>query len=438
MGLIALHTVVALVSSVITAATFTSAPLPPSQDPFYTAPLGFEEAHPGDILRVRLAPGNLTSLVANTSQAYNILFRTTDSKFQPSWAVTTLFLPGGQESTDTGDALLSYQIPYNSPNIDESPSYAYYARRSPANSIFFSDVEWALGKGWYVSVPDFEGPLAAFIAGSQEGHATLDSIRAVKSLSFGLKRDARVALWGYSGGSLASEFAAELQVQYAPELQISGVALGGLVDNCTEAIEDVNGAPLAGLVPLGLLGLTAQFPEVRAYLIDQLHDSGPYNKSTFLSSFDLTVMQIFGIFANQNIWNYFRDGRDIFYHPGLSKLLHTEATLGSYGVPQVPLFIYKAVQDEATDIVGTDDLVARYCRYGANVWYQRNTKGDHTSEWINGLPRAQKFLHQVLDGTYSHEGCTVEDVAVDLWGAAHSLVKPSSPRHDQLILLGTG
>ena len=39
-------------------------------------------------------------------------------------------------------------------------------------------------------------------------------------------------------------------------------------------------------------------------MIDQLHDSGPYNKSVFLSSFDLTVMQIFGIFANQNTWNY--------------------------------------------------------------------------------------------------------------------------------------
>lgn len=84
MGLIALQTVLALVSSVITAATLTSSPVPPSQDPFYTAPPGFEDSNPGDILRVRVAPGNLSSLVANTSQAYNILFRTTDSKVQAS------------------------------------------------------------------------------------------------------------------------------------------------------------------------------------------------------------------------------------------------------------------------------------------------------------------------------------------------------------------
>lgn len=99
---------------------------------------------------------------------------------------------------------------------------------------------------------------------------------------------------------------------------------------------------------------------------------------------------------------------------------------------------FQAVQDEATDIVGTDDLVARYCRYGANVWYQRNTKGDDTSELMNGSPRARKFLQQVLDDAYSHESCTVEEVAVDLVGdAAHSLVVSSSLRHEQLILSGT-
>lgn len=397
--------------SVVSAAPTSTYALPPSRDPFYTAPEGFEDASPGEVLRVRIAPGNLTSLVTNTSQAYHILYRTTDSRYHASWAVTTLFTP---LSNSTSDALLSYQIPYNSPNVDESPSWAYYAGQNDWNADQFVDVEWALGKGWFVSVPDFEGPLAAFIAGPQEAHATLDSIRAVKSLSLGLAPEARVALWGYSGGSLASEFAAEMQVQYAPELRISGVALGGLVDNATDAIDDVSGGPFAGLIPLGLLGLTAQYPEVRELVIDQLSDDGPYNKTTFLESLDLTLVEIFAIFANQTIWNYFRDGRDVVYNPLLSRLLHTEATLGSHGFPQVPLFIYKAIHDQVTSIEGTDDIVRRYCRYGANVWYQRNTEGEHLSEVVNGKPRATQFLQDVLTGEYEHEGCTVEDVTVDL------------------------
>jgi hypothetical protein len=402
--------------SVISAAPTPTNPLPPSRDPFYTAPDGFEHATPGEVLRVRTAPGNLTTLVANTSQAYHVLYRTTDSRYHASWAVTTLFLP---LSNSTSDALLSYQIPYNSPNIDESPSWAYYAGQNSWNSDQFIDVEWALGRGWFVNVPDFEGPLAAVIAGPQEGHAILDSIRAVKSLSFGLAPEARVALWGYSGGSLASEFAAEMQVQYAPELQISGIALGGLVDNATDALDHVNGAPLAGLISVGLLGLTAQFPEVRAFIVDQLTDNGPYNKTTYLASLKSPLIEVFAIFANQTMWNYFRDGRDILYSPLLSPLLHTETTLGSHGVPQVPLFIYKAIHDEVTPIEGTDDLLQRYCRYGANIWYQRNTVGGHLSEIPNGKPSATQFLQDVLDGRYEHEGCTVEDVIVDLAPAAN-------------------
>lgn len=39
---------------------------------------------------------------------------------------------------------------------------------------------------------------------------TVDSVRAVLSSGFGLASDARLALWGYSGGSLASEWAAEV------------------------------------------------------------------------------------------------------------------------------------------------------------------------------------------------------------------------------------
>ena len=97
--------------------------LPPSQDPFYTAPPGYQSSPPGAVLRVRLAPG-LTSVIGNTSAAYNILYRTTDSNYQPSWAVTTLYVPlviGGGNATNAttsnsssvapGSALLSYQVP---------------------------------------------------------------------------------------------------------------------------------------------------------------------------------------------------------------------------------------------------------------------------------------------------------------------------------------
>lgn len=167
--------------------------LPPSKDPWYTAPANFEAAAPGAILRLRAAPGNLTSVQSNSSAAYNILYRTTDSQYKPTWAVTTLFIPANVMTNNSNDKLLSYQIPYDSADVDAGPSYALYG--SP-----MGDITAALGKGWYVNVPDYEGPLASFTAGVISGHATIDSIRAVLSSGFGLVDDTRYAMWGYSGG----------------------------------------------------------------------------------------------------------------------------------------------------------------------------------------------------------------------------------------------
>ena len=142
---------------------------------------------------------------------YHILFRTTDSRFNPSWAVTTLFIPTWQyrcsSTTEAlcAHALLSYQIPYDSANVDASPSYCLYGGEP------YGEIADALYRGWFVSVPDYEGPLASFTSGIISGHATIDSIRAVMAVagSFGLRLpEARVALWGYSGGALASEWAA--------------------------------------------------------------------------------------------------------------------------------------------------------------------------------------------------------------------------------------
>lgn len=191
-----------------------AAPIPPLQDPWYSAPDGFESAKPGDVLRIRKAPGNLTSLASNCSSAYNILYRTTNSQYKPDWAVTTVFVP-----VSASPALLSYQIPYDSAWLDASPSYAFY---TSDGTRYLSDVSTGLSFGWFVNVPDYEGPLASFTAGVMSGHATIDSIRAAFNANetLGLDVDARYAMWGYSGGALASEWAAELQVQYAPEVSL--------------------------------------------------------------------------------------------------------------------------------------------------------------------------------------------------------------------------
>ncbi|KAI7181446.1 hypothetical protein D0869_02473 [Hortaea werneckii] len=391
-----------------------SSPLPPSKDAWYTAPTAFEQASPGDVLRLRQAPGDLTSIYNESAAAYNILYRSTDSKFEPTWDVTTLFVP----KRTRGSALLSYQIPYNTAYLDGSPSYALNSPSFSSGHVL-NDIQTALSMGAFVVVPDHEGPLAAFPLGVQEGHAILDSVRAVLRTGFGLAEDARYALWGYSGGSIASEWAAELQQQYAPELDFAGAAIGGVVSNVTALIDQSANTWWAGLVPAGLLGATAPYPAAREYLMSQLRSNGTHNETAFEAAESLTSTQAVGLFASQDIWTYFKDGKDVLQAPILRSILNSNGYMGYHGIPQMPLFVYKAIADELTPIADTDKLVQSYCDVGVNVVYKRNTVGGHLAGQTNGRSQAWSFLKSVLIGSYEPEGCIVENVA---WNVTSSML----------------
>jgi hypothetical protein len=388
-----------------------STPMPPSKDPWYSTPDNFEQAAPGTILRIRHAPGNLTSIVgSNCSAAYNILYRTTDSQYKPSWSVTTLFAPSIQPGSTNraGSSVLSYQFPYNSVDVDSSPSYAVY-------STPWHDLTYALGHGWFVNVPDFEGPLASDVAAIEEAHAVLDSFRAIMEAGVGAAPDARLALWGYSGGSIASEWALEFQEQYAPELNIIGAALGGLVPNTTYVFDTVGDTEFASHGMAGLLGVTSQYPAAYSYIISQLKTSGPYNKTGFLSIRNMTYEQAHATFANQNMYDYFVGGRAVMQAPLVKRALQLNTIMTYHGVPQTPLFIYKAIHDEVTPVNQTDDYVHRSCSLGVNILYERNTVGGHEDEFVNGEGRALAWLETVLDGSYEQHpisGCEIRNVSV--------------------------
>ena len=120
-----------------------------------------------------------------------------------------------------------------------------------------------LDQGYYVVSPDYEGPKLTFTIGKQSGQAVLNSIRAaLKSGKItNIKDDAKVVMWGYSGGSLASGWAAALQPSYAPELggNLLGAALGGFVTNITATAQATDGTVFAGIVANALGGVANEY-----------------------------------------------------------------------------------------------------------------------------------------------------------------------------------
>ena len=147
-------------------------------------------------------------------------------------------------------------------------------------------------------------------------------------------------LWGYSGGSQASEFAVELQPKYASELKVKGAALGGLVENILAILENVNATPLAGLTPNALLGLLVEYPDVLKYLTSRVKTSGPQNATTFFAAKQNSFTQSIQEFGGQDIYGYFIGGKaDVVDYPVLNNAFNNDGTMGVHGVPKVPLFI---------------------------------------------------------------------------------------------------
>ncbi|KAK1828915.1 lipase 1 [Podospora conica] len=374
----------------------------PSYDPWYKAPEGWEAAKPGQVLRIRQHAYNMTPIsILNVRDTFQVLFRSTNSQENATWGVTTVFLPE-KATCDSSNAtanctqpILSYQLPYDTSCLDASPSFGLQWGEP------YGEIAIALARGWWVSVPDFEGPLASYGANIVAGYITLDSVRAVLNVSashYGVS-NARVALWGYSNGASASDVAAEFAAEYAPDLHLAGAAIGGLSANAAGTAGPLlSGTQVAGLLVQGIIGITSQYPAERAYILSRMHESGPYNATEFFWATYMSGWQSLLYYSYVDVFAYFIGGRadlEVIFET----VFRREGTLGGFGVPNTKLFVYHAIEDDMSRIQDTDVLVAGFCEKGANVLYHRNTWGGHNDELTNGRQRALDFLGDVFEGT---------------------------------------
>ncbi|KAL9082477.1 MAG: hypothetical protein Q9159_006397 [Coniocarpon cinnabarinum] len=240
-----------------------------------------------------------------------------------------------------------------------------YTFQTGGNVSADSFIASGLADGWYVASPDFEGFNAAFTNGLQSGQATLDGLRAALNSNSitGIDSDAAYAIGGYSGGALGSEWAVELQPKYAPELKIAGAALGGLTPNVTSVLFTISGTAFAGLGPAGILGLSAQDPDFRAYVESLLV---PANATTFEKALTQCLTDDIATFLGQDITNYFVGGAATLDNMNVTDFTEQYGIMGLRDTPTVPLYVYKGVQDQISVIADTDALVNKYCATAAS------------------------------------------------------------------------
>ncbi|PLN85794.1 LIP-domain-containing protein [Aspergillus taichungensis] len=418
-------TVVAFFLSAVVAdsAAVEDPPLLPSQDPWYDQPENIASFSPGQLIRAREVPSKLqpffSSLPADISvqSVHQYLFRTTDSIGDPVAAVVTLIEPSNADP----NKLLAYQAPYDSASPDCSPSYTIQDRNTlgfegfklPGTNIS-TDIPFvaaALNKRWWVLTTDYEGLDAHFTAGLQSGHATLDSIRVVlkEGPKVGLGVNPNYALWGYSGGALASGWAVELQPTYAPELTFAGAAIGGLTPNVSSVLETINNSSFTGLAFSGMYGQAKAYSNFSDWLETNLV---PEKANKFWDAANSCLAGARDKGGGEDMYKYVRNGKASFLEPVPQSIFKWSGQMGIRGTPTVPLFVYKAVGDEVSPIEDTDALVKQYCANGARIEYHRDWVGKHMSEAIAGSASALNWLNERMNGEEVDEKCSTKQVVL--------------------------
>ncbi len=355
---------------------WSHAPLLPPDDPFYLAPPDLACLAPGTVVRSRPVELALFGLVPQRISAWQLLYRTCDLDGEPEVSVTTVLLPWDADPA-VSRPLVSFQCAIDAVAPRCFPSYALRRGARTVGSIAPLElpiIAMALRQGWAVSVPDHEGLGGRFGAAREPGYRALDGIRAAVGFApLGLSPADPVALWGYSGGGLATAWAAELAAEYAPELNIVGSAAGSPVGDPAAAFVRLNGGWFAGFPAAFVAGLRRAYPDLDAVLDE--HVDAAY-RALLGEAEERPTFELLLRFARRDVARHLRDGvAGLLAEPALRRIL-ADIEPGTRA-PAAPMLVVQGVRDEVIAVADVDGHVARYRAAGATVEYLRVRRGSH-------------------------------------------------------------
>jgi pimeloyl-ACP methyl ester carboxylesterase len=368
-------------------------PVLPDADPFYQPPAGFEHARPGTVLRSRDVELAFLGVIPQQLVAHQLLYRTTDLNGEPQATVTTVIAPTDR----TGERpcpIVSYQCAIDAVAARCFPSYAL--RRGAKAVGALAQVEFlliaaALAEGWAVSVPDHEGLGGIWGAPYEPGYHVLDGLRAALSHKpLRLSDQAPVGLWGYSGGGLASAWAAEVQEDYAPDLNVVGAVLGSPVGDLGHTFRRLNGTFFSGLPAMVVAALSHVYPDLDRIIDEHATPSG----KTMLK--DIEKMTT----AHAVLRMIRKDMDDMVDWP-LERILDTPEVRDVFDriklgtkAPSMPVLIVQAVHDELISVEVIDELADAYSAGGTDVTYHRDALCEHLLLHPLSAPMTLRWLRE--------------------------------------------
>ncbi|MEU7768391.1 lipase family protein [Nocardia sp. NPDC049190] len=385
-----------LVASMAGAAVGTPLYPTPDPDPFYATPADIADKKPGDVIATRAMP---PLMIFPDTTITVVRFRSTNSEGRPIAATTTVLTPK-QHRRD--GPLLSFQHIINGLGAECSVSRVLYTdnpdlivREAPGWNVLLS-------RGWSVALPDHLGPNFAYGAAKLGGQITLDGIRAVKQVAELQVQQSPVGMVGYSGGGMATAWAAALQPKYAPELDIAGAAMGGVPMNLVKMLETLglNSHPVFGLALAAGLGLEREYPD-RFPLSDQLNERGLAARAQIANS---CTNDILATGAGRGALDFAKTTSMI--NDNTARAVVEENSLELYdGVPKTPVFEWHSPIDGLIPIDSVVDTDKRWCAAGAKVQSDQIPVPDHLTAAVLGIPAALSWLEARFRGDAAPSNC---------------------------------
>ena len=390
--------------------------LSPEDDDFYQPPKGFESADPGTILRWRKAPGKLKSLFlpVNVKNMWQFAVRSTAPMGNALVIITTVIEPYNADPKK----VVGYQIAEDSLAKDCAISYSIQMG-SPIYPTLLGLAEVLLiqsflDDGAYIVTTDYEGLSGSFSVGLQAGQAVLDSLTgALKSgNTTGIDPDAKIGLFGYSGGAIAVSWAAAMQPSYSPHLEdnLVGASFGGAQPNISATALQLDHGLFAGLDASAINGLIQTYPALHNLAIQEIPDEE--ERTRFLSAGTMCLLPAIFDFAFSDFFSgdnkYFKSGMDLLSEPIVAEVLknNTLARSKDLYMPKIPMYIFHSLNDEIAPSHEILRIYNNWCEWGIELMeLNLDVLSEHLVEIASGVPSGIMWLKGRLNGTEPYKGC---------------------------------
>ncbi|MEV6136779.1 lipase family protein [Nocardia sp. NPDC051990] len=291
----------------------------------------------------------------------------------------------------------------------------------PLDIIFEYDlvaIRSLLNRGAAVVVTDYHGlgtpDVHDYLNRKAQGYAVLDSARAALQLpGTGLNPGTPVILYGYSQGGMASAGAAELQPNYAPDLNVSGAYVGGPVVDDEYFIGFNDGrADFAPAIAWILNGIAADYPETRPVLDAELNDLG---KAILEESLGKCAVPTGLAQEHQNTSEWTTSGEPLTAVIDRSPALQSAFAQQRIGTlaPAVPILAASARNDQGAPFAPVHEVAASWCGSGVPVQLEANAEippasglvGTHVIAFFPSLAASQQWLTDRLAGMPAPNNC---------------------------------